>query len=162
MNQVVKLSCLLCFSCQTLDEVVNFPYLLCFSCQNLDEVAQNHQLSPVPLAMVNLETWIPNNYQVEDWQVEDVGRLVPGGRLVHFILYFLDFELFLVLKSRSSLKGNEENSSFWKQLRRQGLKGQHNEFWKKYWQITFWKIILVDAVTTSAYFINNSYIGPFM
>ena len=73
---------------QVLNQIVNLSCLLCFSCQNLDEVAQNHQLSPVPLAMVNLETWIPNNYQVEDWQVEDVGRLGPGGRLVHFIMFF--------------------------------------------------------------------------
>jgi hypothetical protein len=43
-------------------------------------MAQMHLLSPVPLAMVNLETWLPNNFQVEDWQVEDVGRLGPGGR----------------------------------------------------------------------------------
>jgi len=50
------------------------------SCLNLDGIALSGKLSPVPKAMVNLETWMPNNYQVEDWQVEDVGRLGTGGR----------------------------------------------------------------------------------
>jgi hypothetical protein len=35
-----------------------------------------------PRAMVNLETWVPSNFEVDDWQVEDVGPLGSGGRSV--------------------------------------------------------------------------------
>jgi hypothetical protein len=32
--------------------------------------------------MINLETWLPSNYQIEErgWKVKDIGPLGPGGR----------------------------------------------------------------------------------
>ena len=37
--------------------------------------------------MVNLETWLPPDYQVEDsgWKIKDVGSLGAGGRMGWFI-----------------------------------------------------------------------------
>ena len=50
-----------------------------FSCSDLDA----HPGMPnAPRAMVNLETWVPSNFEVDDWQVEDVGPLGSGGRSV--------------------------------------------------------------------------------
>ena len=49
-----------------------------FSCVNLDK----EDIPRAPRAMINLETWLPSNYQVEGrgWKVKDVGSLGPGGR----------------------------------------------------------------------------------
>ena len=49
-----------------------------YSCLNLDKV----DIPPAPRAMINLETWLPSNYQVEGrgWKVKDIGPLGPGGR----------------------------------------------------------------------------------
>ena len=52
----------------------NFPY----SCSDL--YGENKDAEPVPHAMINLETWLPANYQVEGWQVKDLGPLGAGGR----------------------------------------------------------------------------------
>lgn len=47
-------------------------------CSDLDmKLDQRH---PIPNAMVNLETWLPANFQVDDWQVKDLGPLGTGGR----------------------------------------------------------------------------------
>ena len=56
--------------------------LFCFSCSNLDNGSQEE-----PRAMVNLETWLPPDYQVEDsgWKIKDVGSLGAGGRMGWFI-----------------------------------------------------------------------------
>ena len=51
---------------------------LLYSCSDLDmKLDQRH---PIPNAMVNLETWLPANFQVDDWQVKDLGPLGTGGR----------------------------------------------------------------------------------
>jgi len=44
-----------------------------------------------PRAMVNLETWVPSNFEVDDWQVEDVGPLGSGGRSVDIYDHVLFF-----------------------------------------------------------------------
>lgn len=46
-------------------------------CANLDKLIQGPL--PVPKAMINLETWLPSNFQVFEWKVKDVGPLGPGG-----------------------------------------------------------------------------------
>ena len=52
-----------------------------FSCSDLDETKVNKvDNDPVPHAMINLETWLPANYQVDGWQVRDLGALGAGGR----------------------------------------------------------------------------------
>ena len=53
-------------------------FQLHFSCLNLDKV----DILPAPRAMINLETWLPSNYQIEErgWNVKDIGPLGPGGR----------------------------------------------------------------------------------
>ena len=43
--------------------ILSLPLSLSFRCQNLDK---RRELSPVPRAMVNLETWLPTNFQVGD------------------------------------------------------------------------------------------------
>ena len=59
-----------------------------FSCSDLDA----HPGMPnAPRAMVNLETWVPSNFEVDDWQVEDVGPLGSGGRSVGIYDHVLFF-----------------------------------------------------------------------
>ena len=55
-------------------------HLRTISCFNLD--VRKRELPPVPKAMINLETWLPSNYNVEGrgWKVKDIGSLGPGGR----------------------------------------------------------------------------------
>ena len=50
---------------------------LLYSCSGLDLQPKRH---PIPNAMVNLETWLPSNFQVDDWKLIDLGPLGTGGR----------------------------------------------------------------------------------
>ena len=49
---------------------------------------------PAPRAMINLETWLPSNYEVNGrgWNVKDIGALGTGGR-------YVDLELIKILIS---------------------------------------------------------------
>ena len=59
-----------------------------FSCSDLDA---HPGMPSAPRAMVNLETWVPSNFEVDDWQVEDVGPLGSGGRSVGIYDHVLFF-----------------------------------------------------------------------
>ena len=60
---------------------LNNIFYFSFSCSDLDETKVNKvDNDPVPHAMINLETWLPANYQVDGWQVRDLGALGAGGR----------------------------------------------------------------------------------
>ena len=48
-----------------------------YSCS---ELYKEDNTEPVPHAMINLETWLPANYQVDGWKVRDLGTLGAGGR----------------------------------------------------------------------------------
>lgn len=72
---------------QGFDPDAQFSYISSctdFNCQNLDEV-NSKSLAPLPKAMINMEMWLPPNFQVHDWKVEDLGRLGLGGRFGWFI-----------------------------------------------------------------------------
>ena len=65
---------------KSVDSTCNIFYFS-FSCSDLDETKVNKvDNDPVPHAMINLETWLPANYQVDGWQVRDLGALGAGGR----------------------------------------------------------------------------------
>ncbi|XP_040568562.1 uncharacterized protein [Lepeophtheirus salmonis] len=53
-------------------------------CRNLDTLPPS-SLAPVPNAMVNVEMWLPPHFRVDDWKVEDLGQLGPGGRFGWYI-----------------------------------------------------------------------------
>jgi hypothetical protein len=48
--------------CEFVENLLKIFVIFFLSCQNLDEIAAK-SLAPAPEAMVNLETWLPNNYQ---------------------------------------------------------------------------------------------------
>ena len=102
----------------------SLPLDLSFRCQNLD---LERELSPVPRAMVNLETWLPTNFQVGDCDSGDWKRSQWG--FSSFFFAFEDFSILLGIKPE--MTGRKYFTfSFSFSLRRQQFAAKQVNDWK--------------------------------